>query len=129
MSAQSAENVPAGTRSPPRTWISGNVLVAIALGWLIVDRILVLRAPSHWGGPNIGGGLLLLLAVLVGLCGVVMLVTTGIGRLSRHRPSRTPPAERAAPGPGRRARWLVPVSINVLLLGTLVAVRAAATGN
>lgn len=70
-------------RQSPRTGrvlltVGGVVLVA-GLAWVVIDRILTRQAPDQWGGPNIGAGLLLLLAYAfiiiglgVGFAGLVM---------------------------------------------------------
>lgn len=74
-----------------RTWRVGATLVALGVTWLITDRVLLALLPLSWGGPNIGGGLLILLALVVAATGVVLLVLGGVALIrSRPRPARAP---------------------------------------
>lgn len=73
------------------TWRVGASLVALGVTWLITDRVLLALLPLSWGGPNIGGGLLILLALVVTATGVVLLVLGGIVLFrSRPRPAHAP---------------------------------------
>lgn len=53
-------------------WVAIAVMV-IALQWLIVDRLLAGYFPLRWGGPNIGGGMLILLCYAALIGGVIAL--------------------------------------------------------
>ncbi|TKV61011.1 cell division protein CrgA [Nakamurella flava] len=65
------ETGPNESRSPrAQRWIRWVAVAVMVVGllWLIVDRLLAGYYPLRWGGPNIGGGLLILLcyAALIG---------------------------------------------------------------
>lgn len=70
-------------------WLAGHVLFAIGLVWLIVDRILLAVVPGRWGGPNIGGGFLLLLAYAAIGGGLAILVGALRFRRGRSNPAVT----------------------------------------
>jgi len=99
-----------------KLWWTGASLLAVGLGWCITDWVLRTLFPLSWGGPNIGGGGLLLLAIVAAIAGTVMLVTSGRGLLAQSA--------------HRKAGWLwVPVSVNAALLVGLVAVRTLLPGD
>ena len=107
-------------------WFIGNVLVAGGITWLIIDRALALRYPLRWGGPNIGGGALVLLAFLAIAAGAVTLATVVVGRLAaRQDGPQQVPGRGAAQGAafGRRT-WIAPVLVNVVLAAGLATVVA-----
>lgn len=99
-----------------KAWWTGASLLAVGLGWWITDRVLTTLFPLSWGGPNIGGGLLLLVAAAVAVLGAVMLVVSGRALLAQ--PSR------------RKLRLLwAPVAVDAALLFGLVAVRVLLPGD
>lgn len=92
-----------------KTWRIGAALVALGLTWLITDRVLRALLPLNWGGPNIGGGFLILVALVIAATGVVLLVLGGLVLLrSRPRPTRAP--------------VLVPVGLDAALVLILILV-------
>ncbi|TNM59559.1 hypothetical protein FHN55_20500 [Streptomyces sp. NP160] len=93
------------------SWRAGHVLLAVGLGWWLVDEVLTTALPGAWGGPNIGGGLLLLLATAVGGLGLVAVLLSGAG-LDRRRP-----------------RWWLPVAANAALALVVVAARIVLPGD
>ncbi len=65
-------------------------VLTLALGatWIVVDRILTAQYPEKWGGPNIGGGALLLLAYALVVTGLGLLAAAALGqRRRRHAQS------------------------------------------
>lgn len=99
-----------------RTWWTGAALLAAGLGWWVVDRVLTTLFPLSWGGPNIGGGFLLLVAAAVGVTGAILLLVSGSALLARR------------PRPQARA-LAVPLALDAALLVALVAVRALLPGD
>lgn len=79
------------------------VVVIVALLWLITDRLLVGFLPLRWGGPNIGGGMLILLCYAAIIGGFMGFAATG-GLAVRRWTART---------------WAVATLITVLLAGYL----------
>jgi len=100
-----------------KTWWSGAALVALGLAWLITDWVLRTVFPLSWGGPNIGGGGLFLLALVVAVVGAVLM---GVRALPVLRSSRPRP---------RRGLVLAPVAVDAVLLIALVAVRVVLPGD
>lgn len=56
-------------------WIVGNGLITVGLVWVAVNRALVGLFPLSWGGPNIGGGFIVLLAYAAIVAGIVVILT------------------------------------------------------
>ncbi|TKV61012.1 hypothetical protein FDO65_05010 [Nakamurella flava] len=52
--------------------IGGVVLVVVGLCWMVVDPLLRKFQPLRWGGPNIGGGFLLIAANATVTAGAVV---------------------------------------------------------
>ncbi|WP_041795554.1 hypothetical protein [Modestobacter italicus] len=96
-----------------KRWWIGASLLAVGLGWCITDWVLRTLYPLSWGGPNIGGGGLLLIAVGAAITGAVMLMTSGRALLSRPK------------------SWVLwaPVAVDAALLVGLVAVRVLLPGD
>ena len=99
----------------------GNAFLVVGLLWVGVNRALIHLYPLSWGGPNIGGGALLLLASAMSVAGLVLALsalpilwrspddgTSGHGNISRWLPATLTIAAAAAcgalliapPGPG-----------------------------
>lgn len=121
-----------------RKWIIGNALVAVGLAWLIVDRVLSSRYPQSWGGPNIGGGGLLLISLLAIVAGVVTLVLSGVeGLRARHAGttnSKGPGGLRYTESPSRpplsyRSRRLAPPALTCVLIAGYVAALVGLPGD
>jgi hypothetical protein len=93
------------------SWRTGHVLLAVGLGWWLVDAVLTTLLPGAWGGPNIGGGLLLLLAAAVGVLGLVGVLLSGAG-VDRRRP-----------------HWWAPVAANAVLALLVVGARLVLPGD
>lgn len=55
-----------------RRWIVGNAVLAVGLLWVGINSALVHLYPLSWGGPNIGGGGLLLLAHVLSGAGLLL---------------------------------------------------------
>lgn len=89
------------------TWRVGATLVALGVTWLITDRVLLALFPLSWSGPNIGGGFLILVALVAAAIGVVLLLLGGVV-LFRSRPRPT------------RATVLMPVAFDAALVLILI---------
>ncbi|GGM15050.1 hypothetical protein [Nakamurella endophytica] len=87
-------------------WWTAQLLLVGGVGWLITDRLLRHYRPRSWGGPNIGGGALSLLAAAVGLLGLGLVIAD----VALERRSR--------PTPVRFVAWV----LDVVALGALLAV-------
>lgn len=99
-----------------RRWILGNVLFAVGLLWIGSYRALRHIYPLTWGGPNIGGGALLLLAYVCTATGLgLALSALNVFRSSRHD---QPPSTRRRWSIGR---W-VPAAVTMLALVACTAV-------
>lgn len=66
---------------------AGTGVVAMALVVLAANDGAREIFPRQWGGPNIGGGVLVLLAAVVGMVGFVLLLA-GVAIKHRERRSR-----------------------------------------
>jgi hypothetical protein len=51
------------------------VLIAIGVAWVLIDRVLQYAYPDEWGGPNIGGGFLVMISLMMIITGVVLMGT------------------------------------------------------
>jgi len=72
-SSRAAGRAGSGTDRWRRRACSGGFLLLIAgLGWLVADRLLRGYFPLTWGGPNIGGGALVVVALLAAVAGAVL---------------------------------------------------------
>lgn len=78
-----------------RRWILGNALLVPGLLWVGIYSALKHLYPLSWGGPDIGGGALLLLAYVLVAAGV-LLALSAVRVLRRSRDGRT-----------RTGRWVV----------------------
>ena len=58
-------------------WVRGHAPIAVGMVWLVTDRVLRLSHPLVWGGPNIGGGALVLLSYGAVLAGLSLLPAQG----------------------------------------------------
>lgn len=98
-----------------RLWWTGHVMLAVGLGWWAIDWVLQSLLPLQWGGPNIGGGLLLLLAQALALLGAGLAVLMGIALLSTRSLWRR--------------RFAVPLVVNAVLAVALVVVKSVLPGD
>lgn len=121
-----------------RKWIVGNTLISGGLAWLIIDRALRTRYPLSWGRPNIGGGglvVLALLAVVVGLGILALSVVEGrrpdVAGASRSvgPGSRGSAGSPARPPAADRGRRLAPAVLTCVLAAGYVAARVALPGD
>lgn len=99
------------------------------MAWLLVDRILLSVYPLSWGGPNIGGGALSLLAQLAVVSGVAMLTSDRAGIRQSTSPRGIPAADgRVGPEPGRPVR-VVTLLVDGALVVALIVVCFATPGD
>jgi hypothetical protein len=96
-----------------RIWLGGNALIAAGLAWAVTDRVLLARYPLSWGGANIGGGMILLVAYGCILGGVLLLLVGGWSAFGVRVRELRPPAV------------AVPLVVNALLVLGYVAVTVA----
>lgn len=102
-------------------WISGSIALGAGVAWLLVDRILLLAYPLRWGGPNIGGGGLSVLAQLAVVSGFAMLISDPAGPAQRTSPQIIPaPHDYAPREPGRRARAVALLVDGALIVALIV---------
>ena len=99
-----------------RAWWTGATLVALGLAWLIADQVLQALFPLSWGGPNIGGGLIILIAMAAAVAGLLMLLRAG-PNLAQHQPRPS------------RLLVLAPLAVDGALVLALVAVRVVLSGD
>lgn len=97
-----------------RRWVLGNALFAVGLLWIATYRALRHAYPLTWGGPDIGGGALLLLAYVCTATGLGLVLSAfNVLRSSAHNKTST-------------RRWLVgrwvPSAVTVLALIACTAV-------
>ncbi len=55
----------------------GGALFIVCVLIIIADHVATILYPTQWGGPNIGGGFIVLLA-LIGAASGIVLLTLGI---------------------------------------------------
>ncbi|GAA2014268.1 hypothetical protein JL107_13820 [Nakamurella flavida] len=105
----------------------GHVLVGVGLGWVVVDRVLRRVVPAQWGGPNIGGGFILLVSSAAVAIGAVLVAAALVDGLVRRRTGLRVPARSRRPW---LPWWVNGLLLAAVLLGpTILPVRAnAATG-
>lgn len=96
-------------------WWAGHVMLAVGLGWWALDWVLQSLLPLQWGGPNIGGGLLLLLAQALALLGAGLAVLMGLALLSTRRLWRR--------------RLVAPLVVNAVLAVALIVVKSVLPGD
>ncbi|WP_175442380.1 hypothetical protein [Humibacillus sp. DSM 29435] len=77
-------------QSRGRARFGGFLLLLVGLGWLIADRLLRGYFPLAWGGPNIGGGALLVLAIVAAASGAVLVALNFRRREGSDRGARLP---------------------------------------
>lgn len=77
-------------QSRGRARFGGFLLLIVGLGWLIADRLLRGYFPLAWGGPNIGGGALLVLAIVAAASGAVLVALNFRRREGSGRGARLP---------------------------------------
>ncbi|MBF5080951.1 hypothetical protein [Quadrisphaera sp. INWT6] len=99
-----------------RAWWTGAALLALGLSWQITDQVLRTLYPLSWGGPNIGGGLIYLVAQVIAVAGLITMVVTA-ARLG---------ARRVRFGTGT---FLVPVLVTGTLFVGLLAVNTLLPGD
>jgi hypothetical protein len=97
-----------------KMWWAGATLAGLGLLWLSFDWIARTVFPLSWGGPNIGGGGLILLALLMIVAGLVLSLVA-LPSLRASQP--------------RRSIVLGPVAVVAVLLLVVIAVRVALPGD
>lgn len=100
-------------------WFAAHAAIVLGLSWLITDRVLTRRYPLRWGGPNIGGGFLILLALGLIVAGLVTLISRARSRSAG--PSRLRPP--------RRLRLTIDAFDLLVLLALIVVVVTGVAGD
>lgn len=100
-----------------RWWFFGNALLTLGLGWVAFYSAMVSLHPTSWGGPNIGGGMTMLVAYALCATGIGFIV----GEIITARARRANP-EVYGRGPWFTLRTAVVVPAGISLAAAVVCV-------